>query len=132
MVCRDRAGARQGRAALAKAGHAHVRFRPHPGAQRRGGAAEVPGAATIGGTLAEALAGAALVVTFNSNSGVDAALAGRPVVAMDAGSMAWAVAGHEVAEVVQPDRTAWAARLAWCQFNKAEMESGFCQEAVGL
>jgi type I restriction enzyme R subunit len=35
-------------------------------------------------------------------------------------------------EIVTPDRSEWAARLAWCQFTKAEMESGFCAEACGL
>lgn len=117
---------------LADAGHRDVYFRAHPGSGRRGGSGHVPGARSLGGTLGEALAGAGLVVTFNSNSGVDAVIAGRPTVAMDAGSMVWDVAGHEVTEVQRPDRTAWASRLAWCQFSKAEMESGFCAEAVGL
>jgi len=105
-----------------------VRFRPHPG--NRGGPDNY-GLKTTRGTLAEALAGAGLVVTFNSNSGVDAVLAGRPTVAMDEGSMVRAVAAHDM-RVIAPDRSAWAARLAWCQYSRAEMESGFCQEAVGL
>jgi hypothetical protein len=78
------------------------------------------------------MAGAGLVVTFNSNTGVDAALFGRPVIAMDEGSMAWPVAGHQVTEIVMPDRSAWAARLAWCQWTMDEMRSGACQEANGL
>lgn len=119
--------ARDGAAALADAGWP-VRFRPHPG--NRGGQ-EYPGIPVLRGTLADALAGAGLVVTFNSNSGVDAVLAGRPTVAMDEGSMVRAVAAHDMTVKV-PDRSAWAARLAWCQYTRAEMESGFCQEACGL
>ncbi len=120
---------------LVAAGWSDIRFRPHPGALRFAPGTfpyrevSVP---TIAGTLDDALAGAALVVTFNSNSGVDAAIAGRPVIAMDRGSMAWEVAGHALDEIVTPDRTAWAARLAWCQWSKAEIASGECQEAVGL
>jgi len=105
-----------------------VRFRPHPG--NRGGQ-EYPGVKPLRGTLAEALAGAGLVVTFNSNSGVDAVLAGRPTVAMDEGSMVRPVAAHDM-RVIAPDRSAWAARLAWCQYRRDEMESGFCQEMCGL
>jgi len=106
-----------------------VRFRPHPG--DKGGIVGLWQGEVLRGTLAEALAGAGLVVTFNSNSGVDAVLAGRPTVAMDEGSMVRAVAAHDM-RVIAPDRSAWAARLAWCQYSRAEMESGFCQEAVGL
>jgi hypothetical protein len=122
---------RQTAEALRRAGHQEVYFRAHPQATgRRTGTFQ--GVPTLGGDLAHALAGAKLVLTWNSNTGVDAALAGRPVVAMDPGSMVWDIAGHQVDEVRTPDRTAWASRLAWCQFTKAEMESGFCQEAVGL
>lgn len=108
-----------------------VLFRPHPGARTR---VESRGAALLcrhNGSLADALDGAGIVITWNSNSAVDAVLAGRSTVAMDEGSMAREVAAHDIA-VVTPDRGPWAARLAWCQFSRAEMESGFCQEAVGL
>jgi hypothetical protein len=107
-----------------------VSFRPHPLAGRH----RVTGAGLpqISGTLAEALQGAGVVCTYNSNTGVEAVLAGRPVIAMDRGSMAWGVAGHQVDEIVTPDRTAWANRLAWCQFAKHEFLSGECMEAIGL
>jgi hypothetical protein len=119
---------RQTAAALVRQGW-EVRFRPHPLAGR---ACSAAGLAQIGGTLAEAMQGAGLVVTFNSNTGVEAAVAGRPVIAMDAGSMAWDVAGHQVDEIITPDRAEWAHRLAWRQWSKNEMISGECQEAVGL
>lgn len=104
-----------------------VRFRPHPkapGLRLRG----IPLAC---GGLDDALTGASVVATINSNSGVDAVLAGVPTVALDAGSMAWSVAAHEVGEIVTPDREAWAAQLAWCQWTLDELGSGFCWEMVG-
>jgi hypothetical protein len=106
-----------------------VRFRPHPGA--RGVVGQCHGMKEARGSLAEVLDNAGLVVTFNSNSGVDAVLAGRATVAMDPGSMVWDIAAHDIVETF-PDRSAWAARLAWCQYSREEMESGFCAEAVGL
>jgi hypothetical protein len=97
-------------------------FRPHP--LDRSGCR--PGLLpAIGGTLADALDGAARVVTFSSNAGVDAALAGVPVCALDRGAMAWPVATHALATPpAMPDRTAWAAALAYSQWNKAEIEAG--------
>jgi hypothetical protein len=111
----------------------HVRFRPHPLAS--GGAAFSAYRRNQRADdldLAADFAAADIVVTYNSNSGVDAALAGRPVIATDAGSMAWDIAGHAFDEIITPDRTAWANRLAWCQWTKAEMASGECAEAIGL
>jgi hypothetical protein len=46
--------------------------------------------------------------------------------------MAWDVTGHELEMPPTPDRTAWAHALAWKQWSREEMESGFCQEAIGL
>lgn len=91
-----------------------------------------PQVAKGGRPLADVLAEAAMVVTYNSNSGVDAVLAGVPTIAMDPGSMAWDVTGHDLSEVAPtPDRTAWAHRLAWCQWRMDEIASGACWEAVG-
>jgi hypothetical protein len=66
-------------------------------------------------------------VTYNSNTAVDAAIQGYPVFALDRGSMAWAVAGHDLAEIdspSKPDRTQWAADLAYSQWKPAEMAEG--------
>jgi hypothetical protein len=120
---------RQSAAALKRNGWPDVRFRPHPKASR---GCRVSGLAVIEGTLHDAMRGAGVVVTCNSNTGVDAALSGRPVVAVDQGSMAWDVAGHDLTEIITPDRTAWAHRLAWCQWQKSEFLSGECMEAIGL
>lgn len=76
------------------------------------------------------LAGARCVVTWNSNSGVDSVLAGIPVVTMDIGAMAWDVSGHELAMPPKPDRTAWAHAIAWKQWTKDEMASGYCWDMI--
>lgn len=108
-----------------------VRYRPHPGVLQRGLDDEPPGVSMVGGTLADALAGARVVVTFNSNAGVEAVLAGVPTIATDQGSMAWPMTAHGLDEpLVTPDRAAWAARLAWCQWNENEIRSGEAWEAV--
>lgn len=103
-----------------------IRFRPHP---EDADAPAPSGSSPIAGTLHEVLSRAHSVVTLNSNSGVDAALAGVPVVALDRGSMAWPVAGHRSHEAIRPtrpDRTPWAAGLAWCQWTDHEMAQGDC------
>lgn len=121
---------RQTREQLAAAGWSMVSFRAHPGGKPW---IERPLSRRTGqSSLADDLAGAGLVVTYNSNSAVDAVIAGRPTVAMDRGSMAWEVTGRTVNDIVTPDRTEWAARLAWKQWTIEEFQSGFCAEMVGL
>jgi hypothetical protein len=120
-----RATARQ----LSQAGW-QVRFRPHPDAVRRGVVHQpMPDAPLLGGSLDDALAGAGLVVTFNSNTGVDAILAGCPVVTMDEGAMAWPVASHEIG-IAMPCRQKWAQAMAWKQWSLEEIQSGVCWDSV--
>lgn len=112
-----------------------VKFRPHPvEVQRRWGGALPPrvhGLEVARGTLHEALIDAAAAVAWNSNSLVDAALFGVPVLAGDAGSMAWPVAGHGLSESPRlGERANWAHRLAWCQWLEEEIASGASWEAV--
>lgn len=104
-----------------------VRFRGHPLANGFG----LPGIDSIGGSLSDVLAQAGLVVTINSNAGVDAVLAGVPTISFDDRSMAWAVTGHETEDIIRPDRTAWAHAMAWKQWSLEEMRSGECWAAVG-
>ena len=98
-----------------------VVFRPHPmaGAVSYGNLAPVSTS-----SLADEWARAKYVVTFNSNTGVDAALAGVPVVVMDEGSMAWPVAGHEIGDIEMPDRDTWAHNLAYAQWSEDEIRAG--------
>lgn len=108
-----------------------VVFKPHPVAVERGYRGGVPGVHTLRATLEDALSGAMVAVTWNSNTAVDAVLSGVPAVAIDKGSMAYEVAGHTVVKVMTPDRTAWATALAWKQWTRDEMASGECWAAVG-
>ena len=89
------------------------------------------GGGAVVADLQSALDGASHVVTWNSNTAVEAVIAGVPAVSMDIGSMAWDVTGHEPGEVATPDRLELAARLAWKQFTMAEMASGYCWDVVG-
>lgn len=108
-----------------------TRFRPHPEAVKRGHISTVPPHVHIEGTLDEAFSGASMVVTWNSNAAVDAALAGIPTIAMDEGSMAWPVAAHSLAEpLVTPDRDGWFRDLAWRQWTADEIASGLAWEVV--
>ena len=101
-------------------------FRPHP----LSASDRCPERATVSTlSLAHDLARASVVVTFNSTVGVDAILAGVPTIALDEGSMAWPVAAHELTESTlldghEPNRQRWAERLAYTQWNHAEIEAG--------
>jgi len=97
-----------------------VYFRPHP--LSRHVAPECLN--TRNGKLRTALAGARAVITYNSNSGVDAVLAGVPTVATDRGSMVWDVSSRTAALFKTPNRTQWAAELAWCQWLPEEIKNG--------
>lgn len=106
-----------------------VKFRPHPSSH----VIAIPGIENItrGTTLAEDLAGAAIALNWNSNSGVDAVLAGVPTITMDKGSMAWDVTGHAFETPPAPEREPWARALAWKQYRLEEMASGECWANVG-
>jgi len=105
-----------------------VMFRPHP----KGSLRQMPLVPNArGSSLEQALEGAMVVVTFSSNAGVLAALAGVPVVTLDPGAMAWPVAGHELGELVTPDREEWCARLAWCQWSLDELANGEAWAHIG-
>ena len=102
-----------------------IKFRPHPLAESA--IKRVSGAETLRGTLSEALVRAAAVITHNSNTAVDALLAGVPTWAMDSGSMAWGVASNALDRIEAPDlapRGNWARNLAYAQWTQDEMRSG--------
>lgn len=118
--------------ALGTAHDLPIAYRPHPLAVGRGyRIKDVAGTFRFSGSLESALEGAAMVATLNSNSGVDAVLAGVPTWACDEGAMAWPVTGHALGqEAPRPDRAAWAAQLAWCQWMAPEIASGKAWEAL--
>lgn len=105
-------------------------FRQHPVELRNGyGPMDVPGAETLDGTLGDALLKADLAVTFNSNTGVDAILAGIPVHTADRGSMVFNLSSHDYTET-RPDRSQRLNEIACCQWTLGEMRSGLSWEIV--
>lgn len=96
-----------------------VKFRPHPNGNP-------------GRPIEEDFAGTGCVVTFNSNAGVLAALAGIPVIACDIGSMAWPIAAHGLeVDLIRPDRCEWLSGLAWKQWTREEIACGLAWDHVG-
>jgi len=100
-------------------------YRPHPLSRQY----EKPGGTHLrSGTLNEILSNARGAVTYNSNSGVDAVLAGVPTMAQDKGSMAYPVAAHDFEALStaanEPDRVAWLQCLSYCQWSLSEIIDG--------
>lgn len=94
-------------------------FRPHPGDPQ----VRIPNMKTLDSDLKAALDQAAIAVTYNSNSGVDAVLNGTPAYAADPGSMVWDLCGGKF-ERRQRDRTEWTKKMAYTQWLPSEIESG--------
>lgn len=118
-------------ARVLKAQGYEVHFRPHPVDVRKE-RVKVPPGAILRPTcepIDTALAATDFAITFNSTSGVEAALAGIPVHAADEGSPAWPVASRDL-RPRRPDRGAWASRLAWAQWTIEEFRSGYAWEHV--
>lgn len=103
-------------------------FRPHPLAIDRTPA--IIGAATSVKPIEKELEDAFVVVTYNSNTAVEAIIEGVPAVACDEGSMAWTVAGHDIRSInsplvpVESFRQQWANNLAYTQWNINEFHEG--------
>ena len=94
----------------------NVLYRPHP----RGGIKLVAGCETQqAGTLQDALDGARLVVTYNSNAGHEALLAGVPVVCDPCAAYA-ELAGEKIPSV--PKRRAFYNRVAYGQWTVYEVQ----------
>jgi hypothetical protein len=114
-----------------------VRLRPHPLA--RAYTPLVFGTEMSEGTLEEDLAEAVAVVTFNSNVGVDAMVAGVPTFFADAGSMVRDVAernlallGNRTLPPLSPGRPQWAWDLAYAQWTRDEMREGLAWRHLRL
>ena len=100
-----------------------VVFRPHPQASLP----PIDGCSYSTRPLTEDLRDAWAVVTFNSNSGVEALIAGVPVFASDEGSMVWDVCNRSFEDIESPalpDRTQWFNDLCYAQWTLDEMKEG--------
>lgn len=98
-----------------------VFFRPHPARPEANFRPNIP---VIDGNLEDVLTASFLVVTYNSNSGVDAVVSGIPALSFDKGSMAYNVTGHSVRDRITPEREHWAYKLAHCQWTPEEIKNG--------
>ena len=98
-----------------------VYFRPHPHPAANGFKPTLP---LIGGTLESALDRAYAALIYNSNSGVDAVLAGVPLICGDRGSMAYPMACRVGDPLVRPDRFQWLNDLAFAQWTDEEIGNG--------
>jgi hypothetical protein len=100
-----------------------VVFRSHPLAQ-------IPGIKWVEYSKAplwEDLGQAAAVVTFNSNTGVEALINGIPVFAFDEGSMAWSICNKDLKHIDFPEtppRQRWLNDLCYAQWTLNEMRRG--------
>ena len=98
-----------------------VFFRPHP-------EAKLPqdlGIPIMEGDLVEALDDAKAVITYSSNSAVDAVMNGIPAITCHRGTMAWDVSSHSFKEpLYKGDRDEWGARIAYAQWHIDEIASG--------
>jgi len=98
-------------------------FRPHPLASLP----PIKGLEYSLGPLAKDLSSAHAVVTFNSNSAVEALIEGKPVFAFDPGSMVWSLCNKNLSKLEEPEypnRQQWARDLAYCQWTPYEMRKG--------
>ena len=102
-----------------------VVYRPHPNVVKRG--LPNPRAATEIDSLplGESLERASVCVTYSSNTGVDAVLAGVPTIYHGDCSMVKDVAVKGLSsDLVTPDRHEWLRRLAYTQWTAEELADG--------
>lgn len=102
-------------------------FRPHP----LGKLPPLEGCEySVRKTIEEDLDGAHCHISFNSNTGVDAALAGVPTFAFDMGSMVWGICNKDLDRLESPripsvgEAWRWACDLAYAQWTPEEMRCG--------
>lgn len=101
-----------------------VRFRPHPNLAQKGIKQNPRHCEKSFDDLDTAIANARVVITYNSNSAVDAVVRGVPAVTMDEGAMAWPVSGHVIGLELRPNREKWAREMAWKQWRLEEIADG--------
>jgi hypothetical protein len=101
-----------------------IRFRPHPESDRKGHERpRVPFAKIAEGSLDDALSGAGLVAAWNSNSLLDAVMAGVPIYAGDCGSMVYGLASRDF-NPVRPHREKRLNEIANVQWTMDELANG--------
>ncbi|MCA9129207.1 MAG: hypothetical protein KDB22_19100 [Planctomycetales bacterium] len=102
-------------------------FRPHPLQPDAIDMAGTPVQVSNKASLREDLDNAWAVVTFNSNAGVEATLAGIPAFVADRGAMGYKILNRNLALIESPnlpDRTQWLYDLAYTQWTLDELARG--------
>lgn len=108
----------------------NVVYRPHPDDPRQNNGIFGLPYTKPGASLEAVMKKAVCIYTYSSNAGVDAVLAGLPVIAESPVSMVHRVAGHSVAdikkagELTDEDRWAWFDWLVNCQWTIKEISEG--------
>ncbi|XZE19810.1 hypothetical protein SH449x_005139 [Pirellulaceae bacterium SH449] len=104
-----------------------IRFRPHPMQPNAINMQDCPVEISTNRTLDEDMVDAWAVVTFNSNAGVEATIAGVPAFAEDIGAMGYSILNHDLEKINNPEtpcRQQWLKNLAYTQWNLEEISSG--------
>ncbi len=102
-------------------------FREHPALAGKF-EIKLPGTERSEDTFENDLGRAHAVVTYNSNSAVEAVIAGVPAFVADRGTMAAEVANWELSDIETPlilPRQQWAYNLGYAQWTLDEMREGF-------
>ncbi len=114
-------------AGLAKLSNRPIIFRPHPLQPDAVDMTSIPVVISQNATLEGDLEDAWAVVTFNSNAGVEATLAGVPAFAADIGAMGYAILNKDFKHIespAMPDRKQWLFNLAYAQWTLDEIADG--------
>jgi hypothetical protein len=100
-----------------------IRFRPHP----KGNIGPIPGTTYSTVPIEEDFKDCWALVTYNSNSAVEAVIEGIPSITFDAGAMAKEVTWRWLQEIespYMPAREQWLNDLAYTQWTLEELKSG--------
>jgi hypothetical protein len=106
-------------------------FRPHPLQPNAIDMSDRPVRFSNAASLQEDLQNAWAVVTYSSNAGVEATLAGIPAFAADRGAMGYEILNRDLTTIEQPampDRAAWLSNLAYTQWTADELADGLAIE----
>ena len=84
--------------------------------------------------LAEQVTNCWCVVTYNSNSSVEAAIRGIPSFVYDEGSMTWDISRHDydIENPIMPDRTQWLNNISYAQWTSDEIIRGDAFRHLGI
>jgi hypothetical protein len=112
---------------LARLSSRRILFRPHPLQPDAVDMSKLPVKISRSPSLQQDMVNAWAVVTYNSNAGVEATLAGIPAFVADRGAMGYPILNRELADIESPrmpDRQQWLADLAYTQWTLDEMAMG--------